>query len=718
MKTILTTLLLALAAAVQANPIDDLLERIDKGASRRFITELAPDTTDFFELDDHEGRILVRGNSYVSIASGLNWYLKYYAHVHLTWNNMTARLPEQLPKVGRKIRREAAVRYRYYLNYCTASYSMAFWDWDRWQREIDWMALHGINLALDVVGTDVVWRNVLARLGYSAEDADSFIAGPAFQAWWLMNNLEGWGGPNSDRWYRDREQLQKRILGRMRALGIHPVLPGYSGMVPHDARERLGLSVADPGLWCGYQRPAFLLPTDEKFASIADIYYKEQRRLYGTADFYSMDPFHEGGNTAGVDLAAAGQAIMAAMKRQNPNATWVAQAWQDCPHPAMIEGLRPGDLLVLDLYSESRPQWGDPSSSWYRPEGFGGHDWAYCMLLNYGGNVGLHGKLQHVADEYYKARSSRHARTMQGVGLTMEGIENNPVMYELLTELPWRTDSFSTADWLHDYVEARYGGPVEPEVQEAWTLLARSVYACPAASTQQGTHESVLCARPSLDAYQVSSWSEMSDYYDPSDVARAARLLTAAAPRHRGNPNYAYDLVDVVRQAVAEQARLVLAEVRAAYKAGDRRTFNLTTRRFLELIEAQDTLLSSMPDFMLGRWTNAARSLGHTPQECDHLEWNARVQITTWGNRTASERGGLRDYAHKEWNGLLRDVYLPRWQRYFEQLSQQLDGMPATPIDYYAMDEAWTLRHNPYPATAQSDPTTMAMRTIRLIEMP
>lgn len=320
MKTILTTLLLALAAAVQANPIDDLLERIDKGASRRFITELAPDTTDFFELDDHEGRILVRGNSYVSIASGLNWYLKYYAHVHLTWNNMTARLPEQLPKVGRKIRREAAVRYRYYLNYCTASYSMAFWDWDRWQREIDWMALHGINLALDVVGTDVVWRNVLARLGYSAEDADSFIAGPAFQAWWLMNNLEGWGGPNSDRWYRDREQLQKRILGRMRALGIHPVLPGYSGMVPHDARERLGLSVADPGLWCGYQRPAFLLPTDEKFASIADIYYKEQRRLYGTADFYSMDPFHEGGNTAGVDLAAAGQAIMAAMKRQNPNA--------------------------------------------------------------------------------------------------------------------------------------------------------------------------------------------------------------------------------------------------------------------------------------------------------------------------------------------------------------------------------------------------------------
>lgn len=718
MKTILTTLLLAFTAMAQANPVDDLLERIDKGASRHFVTELVSDTTDFFELSDLDGRIRVRGNNYVSIASGVNWYLKYYAHVHLTWNNMHARLPERLPAVGQSVRHESAVKYRYYLNYCTASYSMAFWDWDRWQQEIDWMALHGINLALDVVGTDVVWRNVLTRLGYSKADVAQFIAGPAFQAWWLMNNLEGWGGPNSDRWYSDREQLQKRILRRMRDLGIRPVLPGYSGMVPHDARERLSLSVADPGLWCGYQRPAFLLPTDPKFADIADIYYKEQRRLYGVADFYSMDPFHEGGNTDGVDLAAAGQAIMAAMKRVNPKAVWVAQAWQDCPHPDMIRDLRRGDLLVLDLYSESRPQWGDPASSWYRPNGFGGHDWAFCMLLNYGGNVGLHGKMQHVVDEYYKARASQFATTMQGVGLTMEGIENNPVMYELVSELPWRPAPFEKDDWLRQYVEARYGGAVDDRVQEAWQLLSNSVYACPDASTQQGTHESVLCARPSLTAYQVSSWSEMSDYYNPSDVARAARLLTACAPTYRGNKNYEYDLIDVVRQAIAEQARLTLAEIRTAYKAGDRRTLDHTTRRFLQLIEAQDTLLSSMPDFMVGRWIGAARALGHTPAESDHYEWNARVQITTWGNRTAAERGGLRDYAHKEWNGVLRDVYLPRWTRFFQQLHEHLDGIDTPPIDFYQTDEAWTLRHNPYPATAQSDPTTMAMRVIGLIEMP
>ena len=133
------------------------------------------------------------------------------------------------------------------------------------------------------------------------------LRAPGFQAWWLMNNLEGWGGPNPDSWYERQEELQKRILKRMREYGIEPVLPGYSGMVPHNAKDRLGLNVADPGRWNGYPRPAFLQPTDPQFERIAALYYREMTRLYGKASYYSMDPFHEGGNTSGVDLEAAGR---------------------------------------------------------------------------------------------------------------------------------------------------------------------------------------------------------------------------------------------------------------------------------------------------------------------------------------------------------------------------------------------------------------------------
>lgn len=694
--------LLMLSVARAASPVEGLLERIDKGASRKFIIERVKGPADFFELDQKGDKVVIRGNNWVSIATGLNWYLKYYAHIHLSWNGMQAELPESLPPVPQKVRRETDMKYRYDFNYCTFSYTMAFWDWERWEKEIDWMALHGINLPLAMTGVEGVWYNVLKKLGYQKEEINEFVAGPGFLAWWLMNNLEGWGGPNPDSWYKQQIALQQRILGRMREYGIEPVLPGYSGMVPHNAKEKLGLNVSDPGLWCGYRRPAFLQPTDPRFQEIASLYYKEMTRLFGKANYYSMDPFHEGGSVAGVDLDAAGKAIMQAMKKANPRAVWVAQAWQANPRPKMIENLNAGDMLVLDLFAESRPQWGDPESTWKRPDGFGQHNWLYCMLLNYGGNVGLHGKMAHVIDEFYKAKESPFGKTMQGVGMTMEGSENNPVMFELLTELPWRPERFEKDEWLDGYTVARYG-KTDGTVQEAWRLLSNSIYNCPRQSVQQGTHESVFCARPSLDAYQASSWSEMSDYYDPNDVIRAASLLVSVADRYEGNNNFEYDLVDIVRQAIAERGRLTLKVVRAAYKAGDRVLFRTATDRFLGLLSAQDELLGTRPEFRVGTWIERARNLGNTPDEKNLYEWNARTQITTWGNRKAADEGGLRDYAHREWNGILKDFYYLRWKTYFDSLSQQMEGKPVSKIDFYALEEPWTKATGAYSSRPEGE---------------
>lgn len=709
--------LFLLGVTLYASPITGLLERIDKGASRKFVIERLKGEKDFFELDQKGNKVVVRGNNYVSIATGINWYLKYYAGINLSWNGMQADLPEVLPPVLKKERHETDLKLRYDFNYCTFSYSMAFWDWKRWEQEIDWMALHGINLPLAMVGTDVVWKNVLEELGYTREEINAFIAGPGFQAWWLMNNLEGWGGPNPDSWYERQEELQKRILKRMREYGIEPVLPGYSGMVPHNAKDRLGLNVADPGRWNGYPRPAFLQPTDPQFERIAALYYREMTRLYGKASYYSMDPFHEGGNTSGVDLEAAGKAIWKAMKQANPRAAWVVQAWGANPRPQMIRNLPAGDMVVLDLFSESRPQWGDPASSWYRKEGFGQHDWLFCMLLNYGGNVGLHGKMAHLIEEFYKAKDSSFGKTLKGVGMTMEGIENNPVMYELLCELPWREQRFSKDEWLEGYLKARYGKS-DSQVSQAWMLLSNTIYNCPAASTQQGTHESILCARPSWKAYQVSSWSEMSDYYDPADVIRAAGMMVDAAERFRGNNNFEYDLVDIVRQAVAEKGRLMYRVLVDAYKAGDRELFKLSSDRFLRLILMQDRLLATRPEFKVGRWLESARNLGSTEEEKDWYEWNARVQITTWGNRVAADDGGLHDYAHREWNGLLRDFYYLRWKTWLDEQLKSFEGGQPKAIDFYALEEPWTLKHNSYASEVEGNPVDIACEIYREIKLP
>ena len=757
MRKVLVGLLCTVALGAFANPADDLLNRIDKGAAAKFKTVLVKSDKDFFEIDQARTRkgnstsaasksaagknnpIIIRGNSWVNIAVGINWYLKHHAGIHISWNNMNVKLPAVLPVVKQKERHETDLKLRYNFNYCTFSYTMAFWDWNRWQKEIDWMALHGINMPLAAVGTESVWRNMLLKLGYSEEEVGKFIAGPAFLAWWEMNNLEGWGGPLPLGWYKQQEILQKKILARMKEMGMKPVLPGYCGMVPHDAKQKLGLNVTDAGRWNSYQRPANLSPTDSRFAEIADLYYKELTRLYGKSDYYSMDPFHESGNDAAVDYGKAGEALMSAMKRANPHAIWVVQGWNENPRPQMIANLKVGDLLVLDLFSESRQNFEDfctgentsgtekKDSGTSKKEGiYGKHQWLFCLLENFGGNVGLHGRMDQLLNNFYLATGKKDTpkqensslltlhSSLKGWGFTMEGSENNPVMFELMSELPWRAEKITKEDWIREYCYARYGVH-DATIEKAWTLLAQSIYNCPKGNIQQGTHESIFCARPSQNCYQVSTWSLMSNYYDPEDTRQAAILLTSVAEKYRGNNNFEYDLVDICRQALADQGRKQYLKTMADYKSFSRQDFKKDSDRFLKMILLQDKLLGTRPEFRVGRWIEEARSLGKTAEEKDLYEWNARVQITTWGNRICADNGGLHDYGHKEWQGLLKDFYYLRWSTFMKSLASQLSLQDTPRIDWYGLEESWTLQKNPYSSKAEGSPIDVAKEVIDCI---
>ncbi|MDR3366851.1 MAG: alpha-N-acetylglucosaminidase [Prevotellaceae bacterium] len=697
----LLLLLAACHAQAHNSGVDGLIQRATNGAARNISVETAasPDGKDFFEIIPQKGKLVIKGNNPVSQATGFSWYLKYVAGVHLSWNNPTQDLPANLPLPGKTIRQETDLLLRYYLNYCTFSYSMAFWGWERWEKEIDWMALHGVNLCLSITGNEVVWYKLLKRLGYSTDEINRFISGPAYMAWWQMNNLEGWGGPNPDEWYVKQEQLQKKIISRMRELGVEPVLPGFAGMAPRNIGEKLGYSIADPGKWCTFNRPAFLKPDDPNFDKFADMYYEEMEKLYGKAKYYAIDPFHEGGSSQGVDLNFAGQAIMAAMKRANPNGVWVAQAWQANPRPAMIENLKEHDLLVLDLYSEKLPQWGDPDSKWYRPAGYGKHDWLYCMLLNFGGRVGLHGRMDRLIDGFYKAKEHANGKTLSGVGATPEGIENNPVMFELLYELPWRQTKFTKEEWLASYTKARYGDcneAVGKAVREAWQLLAEYPYSCPVEYPGEGTVESLLCARPGILPSKVSTWGSALLYYNPDHTRRAAEKMLSVADKLGHSNNFKYDLVDVLRQSIADRGNMLSQKIGAAYQAKDTAQLRILADSFLLAIRCQDKLLATQKDFRVGSWIAQAKSLSKKQENRDLYEWNARALITVWGNKDASEKGGLHDYSHREWSGLLADLYYKRWELFFGNILKEMQGESVPPIDFYAMEEAWTREKKTY----------------------
>ena len=685
-KLLFSLFIITLGLQIKANllPVDSLAYRVTEGTSEgRIEFKIINDSTtkkDWFKISAKEpDRILIEGNNNVSLATGLNHYLKYLENIHISWNNLTSKLPEKLTMPSEPIYRETNLPNRYYLNYCTFSYSMPFWDEDRWMKEIDWMALHGINLFLSLTGIESVWKNLLQNYGYSQEEIVEFIPGPAYMAWWQMNNLEGWGGPLPIQWFDNQEKLQKKILERAKSLDIQPILPGFSGMVPRNFTEKTGIEINNPGLWCGFPRPGFLSPEDSAFNEIADQYYDELTKLYGIADYYSMDPFHEGGNIGSVNLNKAGQGLYDAMKRENHNAKWVIQSWQANPRMEMIDALPAGDILILDLYSEKIPKW-------EKIGGYGKHEWLYCMLLNFGGNVGMHGRINSLINGFERASHGQHSPTLTGIGATPEGIENNPIMYELLFELPWAAEKIEPETWLKSYLKARYGKEPDDNILGAWTALTNTVYNAPVDYPGEGTVESVICARPSFFPKSASTWGNSTLFYSPDSTAKAQKLMKNSYEKYaEDSPNFIYDFIDVTRQANADEANLLIRKISKLYEEEKNDSVEILSEKILSLILRQDSILKTIPQMNVETWIEAADKLGGKYEEASKLyRKNAAMLITVWGDSIAANKGGLHDYSHREWGGIIRELYYPRWKAFFDH---KLHGAPEP--DFYEMELDW-----------------------------
>jgi len=270
---------------------------------------------------------------------------------------------------------------------------MSFYTWKDWEHELDWMALNGVNTMLVANGEEAVWQNVLKRLNYTEKEITDYITGPAYNAWWLMGNIQGWGGPMPQTQIDSRKELVQKMIERMQSLGIDPVMPGFYGMVPSDLKNKTKAHIITQGNWGAFTRPDILDPTDTAFSRIAGIFYEETKKLYGKdIRYFSGDPFHEGGITEGVDLGDAGQNIQQAMQQYFPGSIWVLQGWQDNPKTALLAKLDKSKVLVQELFGEN-------THNWETRKGYEGTPFIWCIVNNFGERPGLQGKLERFAAE-------------------------------------------------------------------------------------------------------------------------------------------------------------------------------------------------------------------------------------------------------------------------------------------------------------------------------
>ncbi|WP_246073789.1 alpha-N-acetylglucosaminidase [Dinghuibacter silviterrae] len=703
--------LLRPASSLDLSELRAFLQRIagDKASSFEVAWIPPEHGKDVFELEQRRSKIILKGNNGLSVASALQYYLRNYCHCLITWGEHPA-LPSVLPPVSQRVHRVTPYTYRYYLNYCTFNYSMAWWDWNRWQQEIDWMALNGINMPLALTGEEAIWDEVYTDMGFTREELDRFFCGPAYFSWFWMGNIDAWGGPLPAHWMVTHKALQQKILQAERSMGMTPVLPAFTGHVPPSFASRFpGAKVKKTNWGAGFDDVCILDPSDPLFESIGRKFIETQTRAYGTDHLYSADSFNENvpPTNDSAYLSAMSKKVYASMAGADPAAVWVMQGWMfhynasfwgQPQIQALLRAVPDDQMILLDLYSESHPVWN-------RTDAYYGKPWIWNMLHNFGGNISLWGRMSAVAGGPHAAGSGASAASgkMAGIGLTMEGIEQNPALYQLMLDNVWTDSAIDLHAWLDAYALQRYGQYNE-QARRAWHLLDSTVYD---GGLGEGGPESIIVARPTTDVWADRVRTKLD--YKPRDLVRAWSMLVAASDSLGANDAFQYDLVDVTRQVLANYATPLQQKWVLAYLQHDLSAFDRYSDAFIALMSDMDSLLSTRKEFLLGRWIGDARRCGADTAEANLYEKNARDLITLWGDKES----GLHEYSCRQWSGLIWSFYLPRWAWYFADVRGKIitgARMETDDVDRRIRDWEWNWvnAHDiTYPEKPSGDPVAV-----------
>lgn len=639
----------------------DLIERITPGYSNQYLLEtIAPSESgeDHFEVTSKDDKVLLKGNNLIAMATAFNWYLKYTCKAHISWFGDQLNLPHKLPLLQKNERKTINGKYRVNFNYCTISYTAPWWDWEHWQREIDFMAMNSINTPLQTIGPDAVWYHTLLDMGFTDKETRSFLVTPAHQAWQWMPNIESIGGGLPLSWINSHKELARKIYARQAELGMQPIQQAFTGYVPKLMKEKYPKAhIAQQPECYGFEGVSQLDLLDPLFKKMDAAFMKNQKELFGNYGMYAADPFHESSppKLSEAYLQKVGQVIYGVIKESDPKAIIAMQSWSI--RKPIVEQFPKDNLLILCLNRGRHDFWG--------------YNFIAGNLHNFGGHINMHGDLSLVAsNQYVTARNQTYKAV--GSGLLTKSIIQNPVYHAMAYEMPVHSDPINTKEWLNAYTERAYGAKSD-NAEKAWNILLKTAYG---KGTNGVEFSSVIAARPTIDAKKPGPNVGFNIPYNEQRLYEAQTLLLANTKKLKFSKIYRFDVLDLQRQIMTNLAQHINKTVAAAYKVGDLEGFRVHSSRFLELLLDMNKMLPSSTKWNLGKWISDARNWGVTESEKEQLEKDATALVTYWGY-TEGYKYKQFDYSWKEWAGLIRRYYYLRWKILYNLMDSSLaSGKP------------------------------------------
>lgn len=650
----------------------------EEHASKFELVLAEQDGLDTYTISANDNEVTITANTPNALTRGAYDYLRNGTHSIISWSGNHINFPEKLPKYEKTVR--SPFKYRYYMNSVTHGYTTPYWDWNRWEKEIDWMAMHGMNMPLIAGAHEAILLRTFKRLGLTEEEALDYFSGPAHFPWNRMGNIGGWDGPPPISFFDKQITLTHKMLDRLNELKMQPIVHAFAGFVP-EAIQRLypNEELRELG-WGGFDKKVHILsPKSDLFTKIGKLFIEEWEIEFGKGKFYLADSFNEmdvplsdNPEIAKQELADYGEIVYKPIAEANPDAVWVMQGWTFPYHrdkegklfwtperlQAMMSKIPDDKLLILDMANEYNAIHWKIDYSWDMYKGFFGKQWIYSFIPNMGGKVPLNGVLDFYARAPKEALDYNNKGNLAGFGFAPEGIENNEIIYELLSDWGWRDTPIDLDTWIERYCLARYGA-YPNEINEAYNLLRKSAL---------GT----FTDHPRFK-YQFRPGTGRATVHKSENFEKAVKLFLEASSQLGENQLYRADAIELGAQLMGLKIDKLLM---TAEKDSDSKKVFETYQTAIDLMHILDKVLVSHPNHKLGDWVELARGFGDTEEEKLYYESNAKRLNTTWG-------GGVNEYAARTWNGLIGDYYAQRWQLWLDAKRQENE------FDMLQWEEDW-----------------------------
>lgn len=634
----------------------DFIGRLAPQVKDRFTYEIIEktDKRDFYGYKEKDGKIHLYGTDKVCVAKAFGKYVQ----------NCTGKCTA--PFCAEKLTITQAVlpdeefseyidqKWRVFGDYTFYSNEAWRWDFEEWEYFLDILAINGINMAVNLVGNEGLCFYTLLKMDYPQSFALEFISGPAFYAWQMSNRFDNYVPDKSFEHIERSLEMGKKIVQRMKDLGITPVLSTFSGLVPMITPKLFdSKQVAITDKWAGFAKTYKLRIDSVNFRRFFLKYLELQEEHIGHSDFFLCNQMCASSiGTKKKEIAHienSARELDRAMDFFNENATLVFTS--EGYRKEFADRISRCDVLVFDI----------DSSMHEKTDFFSGHEFILGNSQHNNSHNSMQGDITEVAENQYiicKEKCSNCA----GTGLFPESLRQNPMFFSLSFDALTENKKINLDNWYKKYELARYG-KTDDNSSERLALYLKTCYSSEHSAVSVG---SAICTRPQLNLRHTGLYDRVEPLYNNADLLRIYRSLEALDADTEG---FRYDLVNIAKQLLDNDAFFLHKEIATLYRDRKMEPYKEKTEKFLEIIDDVNEILVTNRFFNASCIIDELKKIASSEDELTYFIINFIASIGLWGPMI--EDNHRYDYGWQLLGNFLPCYQKIRWEKFFEHLSGQ-----------------------------------------------